>query len=82
MFDVSVVHDLLHMGFGFTGMALVRTFATARGYLIAGGAVSLVLFGYGLLIDPDSSANVVPVNDAENWLHLGLASPWSPSVPP
>ena len=27
----------------------------------------------GLVIDHDSSANFVPVNDADNWLHLGLA---------
>ena len=33
----------------------------------------LVLFIYGLVIDHDSSANFVPVNDADNWLHLGLA---------
>jgi hypothetical protein len=32
-----------------------------------------VLFIYGLLVDHDSSANFVPVNDADNWLHLGLA---------
>lgn len=28
---------------------------------------------YGLVIDPDSAANLVPVNTADNWLHLGLA---------
>ena len=33
----------------------------------------LVLFIYGLVRDHDSSANFVPVNDADNWLHLGLA---------
>ena len=33
----------------------------------------LVLFIDGLVIDHDSSANFVAVNDADNWLHLGLA---------
>ena len=33
----------------------------------------LVLFIDGLVIDDDSSANFVAVNDADNWLHLGLA---------
>ena len=33
----------------------------------------LVLFIYGLVIKHDSSADFVPVNDADNWLHLGLA---------
>jgi hypothetical protein len=32
-----------------------------------------VLFIYGLVVDHHSSANFVPVNDADNWLHLGLA---------
>jgi Domain of unknown function (DUF4383) len=27
---------------------------------------------YGLLIDHDSSANFIPVNAADNWLHLVL----------
>lgn len=32
-----------------------------------------VLWLYGLLIDHDTGANFVPLNDADNWLHLGLA---------
>jgi hypothetical protein len=39
----------------------------------SGGAVYLVLFVYGLLIDHDSGANFVPLNTADNWLHLLLA---------
>ena len=58
---------------GVAGIALARTFNSARSYLIGGGIVYLVLFIYGLVIDHDSSANFVPVNDADNWLHLGLA---------
>lgn len=27
---------------------------------------------HGMLIDQDNSANFVPVNDADNWLHFGL----------
>jgi hypothetical protein len=27
---------------------------------------------YGLVIDPGSAANFVPLNGADNWLHLGL----------
>jgi len=57
----------------FAGIALARTFNSARSYLIGGGVVYLVLFIYGLVVDHDSSANFVPVNDADNWLHLGLA---------
>ncbi len=31
-----------------------------------------MLWIYGLVIDHDADANFVPLNDADNWLHLGL----------
>jgi hypothetical protein len=73
IFNVSVLHNLVHLAFGVAGIALARTFNSARSYLIGGGIVYLVLFIYGLVVDHDSSANFVSVNDADNWLHLGLA---------
>ncbi|MFI8567020.1 DUF4383 domain-containing protein [Rhodococcus sp. NPDC078407] len=73
IFEVSVLHNIVHLLFGVAGVALARTAATARAYLIGGGVVYFVLFLYGLFIDRDSSANFVPVNQADNWLHLGLA---------
>jgi hypothetical protein len=73
IFEVSVLHNLVHLAFGVAGVVLARTFNSARSYLIGGGVVYLLLFLYGLVIDHDSSANFVPVNDADNWLHLGLA---------
>lgn len=38
-----------------------------------GGVIYLVLWIYGLVIDHQSAANFVPLNTADNWLHLGLA---------
>ncbi len=38
------------------------------------GVVFLLLFLYGLLIGHDSAANFVPVNNADNWLHLVLGA--------
>jgi Domain of unknown function (DUF4383) len=73
IFNVSVLHNLVHLAFGVAAIALAGTFDRARSYLIGGGIVYLALFFYGLVIDHDSSANFVPVNDADNWLHLGLA---------
>jgi hypothetical protein len=73
IFNVSVLHNLVHLAFGVAGIALARRFNGARSYLIGGGVVYLVIFIYGLVIDHDSAANFVPVNDADNWLHLGLA---------
>jgi hypothetical protein len=72
VFDVSVLHNIVHLLFGIAGLALARTVATARGYLIVGGIVYLVLWLYGLLIQQGSTANFVPFNTADNWLHLGL----------
>ncbi|CAL9651733.1 hypothetical protein SUDANB176_07277 [Streptomyces sp. enrichment culture] len=72
IFQVSVLHNLVHLAFGLAGLALARTAAHARLYLLAGGAVYLVLWLYGMIIDHDSAANFVPLNTADNWLHLVL----------
>ena len=72
IFQVSVLHNLVHLLFGVAGLALARTAKGARNYLIGGGVIYLVLWVYGLVVDMDSSANFVPLNDADNWLHLVL----------
>jgi predicted transporter len=58
--------------FGVAGLALSRRADTAKTFLIGGGAIYLVLWIYGLVIDKTSSANFVPVNAADDWLHLVL----------
>ncbi|WP_101950708.1 DUF4383 domain-containing protein [Mycobacterium sp. 3519A] len=73
IFNVSVLHNIVHLAFGVAGLALARTFNGAKGYLIGGGIIYAVLFLYGLLIDHGSGANFVPVNSADNWLHFALA---------
>ena len=75
IFEVSILHNIVHLLFGVAGLALARGWDSARTYLIGGGAVYLVLWIYGLVIDHESAANFVPVNDADNWLHfvLGVA---------
>jgi uncharacterized protein DUF4383 len=74
LFMVSVLHNIVHLLFGVAGLALARTARNARLYLIVGGAIYLALWVYGLLVDETSSANFVPVNTADNWLHLGLGA--------
>lgn len=73
LFMVSVLHNLVHLAFGVVGLVMARTATGARNYLVGGGIVYAVLWLYGLLIDHGSSANFVPVNNADNWLHLVLA---------
>lgn len=72
VFEVSVVHNLVHLGFGAAGLALAGTFARARAYLIGGGLIFLGLWVYGLLIDLSGPRNILPLNDADNWLHLAI----------
>jgi hypothetical protein len=73
LFQVSVLHNIVHLLFGVAGIALSRTVAGARNFLIYGGVIYAVLWIYGLVIDQSSAANFVPVNTADNWLHLVLA---------
>ncbi|QNN51478.1 DUF4383 domain-containing protein [Nocardioides mesophilus] len=75
LFEVSVLHNIVHLLFGIAGLAMARTASSARNFLIGGGAVYLVLWVYGLVVDHDSAANFVPLNTADNWLHfvLGVA---------
>jgi hypothetical protein len=72
IFMVSVLHNIVHLLFGIAGLALGRTRDGARTYLIGGGVVYLVLWVYGLVVDHHSGANFVPVNNADDWLHLLL----------
>ena len=72
VFQVSVLHNVVHLLFGVIGWALSRTAPGARAFLVGGGIVYLALTIYGWLVDQDSAANVVPLNAADDWLHLAL----------
>jgi hypothetical protein len=72
VFQVSILHNIVHLLFGIAGLALARTASGARSYLIGGGAVYLVLWLFGLIVGQDTAANFVPVNNADDWLHLFL----------
>jgi hypothetical protein len=72
IFQVSILHNIVHLLFGVAGVMLARSFDGARTFLIGGGAIYLVLWIYGLLIDKESGANFVPLNSADDWLHFVL----------
>ncbi|MER7168937.1 DUF4383 domain-containing protein [Micromonospora sp. NPDC000207] len=74
VFQVSILHNAVHLVFGLVGLLFARTVAGSRVYLTAGGAVYLLLWLYGLVVehDADQPANFLPVNGADNFLHLGL----------
>lgn len=72
LFQVSVLHNIVHGLFGVIGLLLAKSVAGARSFLIGGGVVYLVLTVYGSVIDLNSDINFVPVNVADNFLHLVL----------
>jgi Domain of unknown function (DUF4383) len=73
IFQVSILHNIVHLLFGIAGIALSRTAATARMYLLYSGVIYVALFVYGLFVASDDDANFVPINNADDWLHLVLA---------
>ncbi|MDQ0729127.1 DUF4383 domain-containing protein [Microbacterium sp. W4I20] len=73
VFQVSVLHNLVHLVFGVAGLAAGARIRNSRLYLIIGGVVYLVVWIYGLIAVNNDQINFLPVNDADNWLHLGLA---------
>ena len=74
IFQVSILHNLVHLAFGIAGVAMARTWASARAFLIGAGAIYVALWIYGLVIDKESGANFVPMNAADDWLHLVLGA--------
>lgn len=72
IFQVSILHNIVHLLFGAAGLLMGRTAPQSKYYLIGGGALYLVIWLYGLLIDQASAANFIPVNTADNWLHALL----------
>ncbi len=72
IFQVSILHNIVHLLFGVIGIWAARENDWSRMFLIGGGIVYLVLWLYGLLVGGDSSANFVPMNTADDWLHFVL----------
>lgn len=78
VFQVSVLHNALHLLFGLAGIAVAWTWGASRLFLGVGGFVYLLLWVYGSVvhsIDHDGgAANFAPFNPADNLLHLGLGA--------
>lgn len=74
IFQVSILHNVVHLLFGAVGWALARTASGARTFLLGGGAIYLVLWVYGLAIGEHVGANFVPLNPADDWLHFVLGA--------
>ena len=68
LFQVSILHNIVHLLFGAVGLALAKTAEGARTYLVGGGVVYLVLWLLGVI----GAGDWIPVDTADNWLHLAL----------
>ena len=72
LFQVSVLHNIVHLLFG-VGVLAARRHRTALQYLLVSGVLYVALFVYGLIASEKGSENFVPMNNGDDWLHLGLA---------
>src|SRR4051812_42652036 len=73
IFEVNGWHNLVHIASGLLGLALWRRRDTARTYALGFGAVYLVVTIWGF-ITGDQVLWLVPVNAADNVLHLLIAA--------
>ena len=74
LFQVSILHNIVHLGIGIIGLVAAATWEGSRLYLVGGGALYLALAIYGWVIDRASDANFVPMNSADNVLHVVLGA--------
>jgi Domain of unknown function (DUF4383) len=72
IFQVSVLHNIIHLAYGVVGLAVASKPRPAALYLLIGGIVYGVVWIYGATVSMDSQANFVPLNTADNWLHFLL----------
>ena len=68
VFQVSILHNLVHLLFGVVGLVLAKTADGARRFLIGGGALYLALWVVGLV----GAAAWIPSNTAGDWAHFAF----------
>jgi hypothetical protein len=87
--DVNGWHNVVHVATGAAGLAVAGSYGASRGYALGAGAVYLAVTLAGFLAgDGEEILNLIPVNTADNLLHLllgvaglgaGLATPAVPA---
>lgn len=71
LFRVSVLHNIVHLLFG-VGLLAAARYSWSKLYLFGGAVAYAGVVLYGLVVDHESEANFLPLNDADNLLHIGL----------
>ena len=70
IFQVSILHNIVHLLLGVVGLALAKTVDGARNFLAGGGVVYLALWVLGIV----GAGGWIPSNTADNWLHFALGA--------
>lgn len=73
VFEVNGIHNLVHIASGLLGLASFRARGSAKAYALGFGAVYglVTLIGF---IDGNDVLGLIPVNTADNLLHLAIAA--------
>ena len=70
VFQVSGLHNLANMLAGLAGLALARTWRSARAYLFGTGAFYLAFSLMGFV----NHSSWIPSNNADDWLYLAFSA--------
>lgn len=73
IFEVNGWHNIVHILSGAVGLLVMGSASGARIYALGFAAVYLVVMMWGF-IDGNSVLGLIPVNSADNFLHLSIAA--------
>ena len=73
LFEINGWHNLVHIASGALGLALAGSRPGARGFALGFGAVYLLVAVWGLIVGDQVLFGLIPVNGADNVLHLLIA---------
>lgn len=73
VFEVNGWHNLVHIASGLLGLALMSSASGARAYALGFGTVYLLVTIWGI-VDGNDVFGLLPVNTADNILHIAIAA--------
>ncbi|WP_426998520.1 DUF4383 domain-containing protein [Pseudarthrobacter sp. N5] len=72
LFQVSMLLNVVQLAIGAAGWAMSRSGMGARNFLMAFGALYIILSIFGLSVGVGSAANFLSLNTMDNWTHMIL----------
>ena len=73
LFPVNILHSLVHLLFGISGIAAYRSFTGARGYAKSVAVIYAVLTIMGFIPVLNTTFGLVPLYGNDIWLHALIA---------